>query len=87
MKSINVAADFIICPSDADDGSVDGIRAVLSDLKDYRDAEWSSAKVLGVIFTRVENTGMHRYQEEIIKSLLEDTAPDAFFHDSLHSKT
>lgn len=73
-----IAADYIIIPTDADDGSVDGIRSVFADLTEYKDAEWSNAEVLGVIFTRVENTGMHRYQEEQIQSVLDEYAPSAF---------
>lgn len=73
-----IASDYIIIPTDVDDGSVDGIRSIFADLQEYKDAEWSNAEVMGVIFTRVENTGMHRYQEEQIQSILDEKAPDAF---------
>ncbi len=73
-----IAADYLLIPTDADDGSVDGIRAVMDDLNEYKDADWSDAEVLGVIYTRVENTGMHHYQEEQIKMLLDEMAPSAF---------
>lgn len=73
-----IASDYLIIPTDVDDGSVDGIRSVFADLEEYKEAEWSNAEVLGVIFTRVENTGMHRYQEEQIQEILNEKAPDAF---------
>jgi chromosome partitioning protein len=73
-----IAADYIIIPTDADDGSVNGIRSVFSDLNEYREAEWSDAEVMGVIFTRSENTGMHKYQEDKIRDILKEKAPDAF---------
>lgn len=73
-----IATDYILIPTDADDGSVSGIRAVFDDLNRYREAEWSDAEVLGVIFTRVEKTGMHKYTEEQILEVLKEKAPEAF---------
>lgn len=73
-----IAADYIIIPTDADDGSVAGIEAVFNDLQEYKDAEWSDAEVMGVIYAKYENTGMHRYQEGVIRELLDEKQKDAF---------
>lgn len=75
-----VAADYIIIPTESDDGSIDGIRAIFKDLKAYHDIKWSEADVLGVIMTKTERTGMHEYAREQITTLLrEELQSDAFF--------
>ena len=78
LQMAYIASDYIIIPTDADDGSVKGIRSVFKDLKDYKEDGWTDAKVLGVIFTRAESTSMHRFQEEQIKEILEENKSDAF---------
>lgn len=74
-----IAADYILVPTDTDEGSVDGIRSVFADLKEYRDAGWSDAEVLGIIFTRYEKTGMHKYTDDMILKVLKENSSDAFF--------
>ncbi len=73
-----VASDYVVIPTDADDGSVDGIKSVFADLEEFRSVGWSDSRVLGVIFTRTENTGMHKYQEDRIREILDEKQPDAF---------
>ena len=74
-----IASDYVIIPTDADDGSVSGIISIFDDLKEYKDAGWTDSDVMGIILTRYENTSMHRYQEEVIRELIEVKEPDAFF--------
>ena len=74
-----VATDYIIIPAEAEEGSMDGIKSIYNDLKDYKSQDWSSAEVLGVILTRVERTGMHAYAAEEIKEFLQKEDPEAFF--------
>lgn len=75
-----VAADYIIIPTESDEGSVNGIRAIFNDLKAYHDINWSDADVLGVIMTKTERTGMHDYAREQITDLLrEELHSEAFF--------
>lgn len=73
-----IAADYIIIPAEAEEGSIIGIQAVFKDLKTYTDAEWSDAEVLGVILTKYEKTSMHEYGEQKIKEALENENSDAF---------
>lgn len=74
-----IASDYVIIPTDTDDGSIDGIREVFSDVSKYAEAKWTDAEVMGIIFTRYENTSMHRYQEEEIAKILEENGSNAFF--------
>lgn len=67
-----VAADYLIIPAVADEGSVTGIKAIYQDLKGYKDIEWSDADILGIILTRVEKTGMKEYTLTQIKDLIEN---------------
>ncbi|MCR5420426.1 MAG: ParA family protein [Lachnospiraceae bacterium] len=74
-----IAADYVIIPTDADDGSVSGIISIFDDLNEYKEAKWTNADVLGIILTRFENTSMHKYQQDVIKELIAVKQPDAFF--------
>lgn len=67
-----IAADYVIIPTEADEGSINGIRAIFKDLKAYRDIQWSNAEVMGILLTKTERTGMHDYGREQIKELLQD---------------
>lgn len=73
-----IASDYVLIPAEADDGSVDGIRAIFKDLDEYKEAEWTDSEVLGVIYCRYEQTGQHRFQEEEIHKLLKERNSDAF---------
>ncbi len=73
-----IAADYVLIPAEADDGSVDGIRSIFKDLEEYNEAEWTDAEVLGVIYCRYEATGQHRFQEEEMKKVLDENGSDAF---------
>lgn len=73
-----IAADYIIIPAEAEEGSIIGIQAVFKDLKTYKDAEWSDAEVLGIILTKYEKTSMHEYGKQKIKEVLENENSDAF---------
>ena len=73
-----IAADYIVIPSEADDGSVMGIESIIDDMNKYIQAGWSKAKLLGVILTKYEKTGMHKYGLSNIHELLDSKAPEAF---------
>ena len=81
-----VAADFLIIPTEADEGSINGIRAIFKDLKGYKDIGWSDAEVMGVILTKTERTGMHDYGRDQIKDILENEFhSDAFLAETRKS--
>ena len=75
-----IAADFIIIPTEADEGSINGIRAIFKDLVGYKDIGWSDAEVMGIILTKTERTGMHEYGRKQIRELLDNEFhSNAFF--------
>ena len=76
-----IAADYLIIPAEADEGSISGIKAIFKDLQGYKDINWSDADVLGVILTKTENTGMHNYGREQIQDLLNAFHSNAFFEE------
>lgn len=66
-----VAADYIIIPTECDEGSRDGIIAIEEDiekLKTSRDKA-SHAQILGYILTKYEKTSMHDIAEEDLEAI------------------
>lgn len=75
-----IAADYLIIPAEAEEGSINGIRAIWKDLLSYRDIEWSNAEIMGIILTKTERTSMHEYGKEMIRKLLHnEIKSNAFF--------
>lgn len=74
-----IASDYLIVPSDDDEGSVDQIQTVYDELKDLKDDEWTDAEVLGVLLTRAENTSVHTHAANTIEELIKRNESDAFF--------
>ena len=73
-----IASDYVLVPVEADDASVNGLKAIFRDLKEYNDAGWSNSEVLGVIYTRFENTTQHKSQQEKIETVLKEMESKAF---------
>ncbi len=73
-----IAADMILIPAECDDASVKGIRAIFNDLKEYKEAEWTDAEIVGVIYSRYENTIQHNAMEKEMQKALDDNDSDAF---------
>lgn len=55
-----MACDYLIAPSECDDGSIKGLMNIGEDLRRYRDRFKINLKVLGVILTKNETTNMHK---------------------------
>lgn len=73
-----IATDYVIVPTDTDDGSIDGIRAVFNDVNEYR-GKFSTAEVMGIVFARYEKSSVHSYAEEQIEEIIKEQNSDAFF--------
>ncbi len=56
------ASDYIVTPTDCDEGSVDGIDKIYSDIMALRNSKHStiSAKMLAIILNKYEKTSMHQ---------------------------
>ena len=70
-----IASDYVIIPSEADDGSVEGIRQIIKDLKEI--GRLSHAKVAAIILNKYENTNTHMLGKENIEALAQQETSDA----------
>lgn len=75
-----VAADYVIIPTECDDGSLDGIIAIEKDVRKLREsrAQTSKAQIIGIILTKYENTIMHSISIDEIKEITEPFGSDPF---------
>ena len=71
-----VAADKIIVPTECDEGSIDGIWAIWSDVKALRNGRMncSHAVIEGIILTKTEKTVLHSMALDEIKTFANDIA-------------
>lgn len=66
-----IAADYLLIPTECDDGSITGIEAVHKDLMKLRNGrvQYSHAKILGVILNKYEKTILHSTAQNEIEKL------------------
>lgn len=69
-----VASDYIIIPVEADEGSIDGLDEVYSDIIKYRQGKRpiTSAKIAMLLLNRYENTIMHQNVKELLEEKSEE---------------
>ena len=69
-----VAADYVVIPTECDEGSISGVITTYKDLKKLREGrqKLSHAEVIGIILTKFENTNMHKIAEENLKEFAEE---------------
>lgn len=78
MNMAYVASDYIIVPTEADEGSLKGISELYRDIKNKRDIYHSSnARIVAILLTKFENTSIQQaaYQrilEDLIGSMVEN---------------
>lgn len=75
-----IASDYIITPTECDDGSIDGINAINNDVIKLRDGkrQYTKVQILGILLTKSEHTIMHSEAYKQIGALRDRIAPDAF---------
>lgn len=74
-----VATDYVVIPTEADEGSLDGLVTTIKDINmlvNTRNHE-SHAKIIGFVLTRAENTALHQVALETLEDLSNnmDTKP------------
>ena len=64
-----VASDYVVIPSDADDGSINGVDEVYKDILKYRQGKRpiTQAKIAMLLLNRCENTIIHQTTKEQLK--------------------
>ena len=75
-----VAADYVIIPTECDDGSLDGIMAIAEDIRKLRDGRTQSshAEILGIVLTKKENTIMHADALDSISAISDTISENPF---------
>lgn len=65
-----VASDYVVIPAEADDGSMDGVDEVESDIIRYRQGKRpiTKAKIIMLLLNRYENTIMHQNTKEDLEA-------------------
>ncbi len=66
-----VASDYVIVPSECDDGAIDGIIAINKDIVKLREGRMkiSHAHILGMILTKKEKTTMHALADQDLEDI------------------
>lgn len=68
-----VASDYIIAPTECDDGAVNGILAIEADIAKLRDGrhKLSHAEIIAILLNKFEKTTMHLTALDVIKTISE----------------
>lgn len=75
-----IASDYVLIPTECDAGSLDGILAVNTDLRKFREGRhaFSKARIMGFILTKYERTTMHSDSYKELEDMRDVIEPDAF---------
>ncbi len=64
-----IASDYIIPVAECDDGALEGLHEILSDITRFKKRQQTHVKVLGLLLTKYENTAMHQMSYESLEEL------------------
>lgn len=64
-----VASDYIIAPTECDDGSIEGLLEIGEDIARFKKHGQTNVRVLGTLMNKMENTAMHKNSYEDLQSL------------------
>ena len=80
LKMCYCCADYVIFPSDCDDGSIKGIIDLYNDIGVFKNIKipFSHTEVLGIILCKYKNTRMHAVTLESLNKLMESMNKDGF---------
>lgn len=73
-----MACDYLIAPSECDDGSIKGLMNIGEDLRRYRDRFHINLKVLGIVLTKNEITNMHKIAYDDLISISSEVGGTPF---------
>lgn len=73
-----LASDYIIPVAECDDGALEGLNEILSDIERFRKRKQTNIKVLGLLLTKYENTGMHQMAYESLEEIGESLGGSPF---------
>ena len=64
-----VASDYIIAPTECDDGSIEGLLEIGEDIARFKKHGQTHVQVLGTLMNKRENTAMHKSSYEDLETL------------------
>ena len=64
-----IACDYIIPVAECDDGALEGLNEILSDIDRFKKRNQTHVKVLGLLLTKYENTVMHQMAYETLQEI------------------
>ena len=64
-----VASDYIIAPTECDDGSIEGLLEIGEDISRFKKHGQTHVEVLGTLMNKMENTAMHKNSYEDLQTL------------------
>lgn len=75
-----IAGQYVLIPTECDDGSIDGIDAINRDIVKLRDGRipFSQAQVMGIILTKYERTVMHAVAWEDLQAIADKIGGEPF---------
>lgn len=64
-----IASDYIIPVAECDDGALEGLNEISLDIARFKKHHQTNVKVLGLLLTKYENTGMHQMAYETLEEI------------------
>ena len=64
-----VVSDYIIAPAECDDGALEGLRELGTDINRFKKRKQTHVKVLGLLLNKTENTVMHNLAYEEMEEI------------------
>lgn len=73
-----IASDYIIAPTECDDGSIEGLLEIGEDIKRFKKHGQSHVEVLGTLMNKTENTAMHKASYDDLVNLADRIGGEPF---------
>ena len=73
-----IASDAVIPITECDDGSIEGINELYTDMQRFIKRRTSNAKILGILMTKYEKTTMHDVALDTLNELAEQIGTEVF---------
>ena len=73
-----IASDYLIAPTECDDGSIEGLLEIGEDIKRFKRHGQSHVEILGTLMNKTEKTAMHKVSYDNLVSLSEQIGGTPF---------
>lgn len=73
-----IASNYIIAPAECDDGALEGLRELGTDIARFQKRNQTNVKMLGLLLNKTENTVMHNLAYEEMKEIGKELGCEPF---------